>query len=481
MSLTDKVEVIGGILVSSGGLHLAGELGIDKDIHIVSAMFNAVSNFIEDTLSRSADQIKLSGDVFITKVDGDHSTIWVTSHGTSVRLVEGVQNILSAIETKYIQRLDDWNGERIDELVSDFNNAILALGAMVGSKEDDTSVPVLGFSILDSSDPHEFEERLETAVNLYFMSGDMDAAYELAASTAESMEKLDPTTKRSGLFHALAVKVDESRRIKDPEIEGDLRRIQKLCLKQENIPGQIVVAHTFAKFHVSLENNDEADRWIDKAKTLIDEHGTRTPKEMIRSIDIELTRIRNDFHREKAEECIHGWQWLLDDLEPMQLDGLSDLEKFLIVKYLITINNNIGFVIVIQDRLNVESHKKAIPYYEKAIHHIQEHQAQWVFPIVAGNLGLSLAMIGELDRALVFVESAHQMAEEMGIGVNISVAERNMGVYYFQSGVHNNDISDLFEAMHWFKLAEGGETNDGEIEFLTTFKDACMEEIRKRV
>lgn len=148
-----QIEVLGAALVTPQGMTLMGHFGIEKDIDIAAGMFSAVSSVFEDAFDRPAEQIRLGGDVYVTRMVADHIILWVTSTGTSEKFMDGCRDILDNItKGMYYEKIENWRGsldeDWIKDLEKDFNLQIKGLGETAGDKED-IAVPELDYDFLN--------------------------------------------------------------------------------------------------------------------------------------------------------------------------------------------------------------------------------------------------------------------------------------------------------------------------------------------
>jgi tetratricopeptide (TPR) repeat protein len=474
-----RIKIVGAVLMSVDGICITGELGIEKDIDVVSAMFNVVSQFVEDTFESPADQIKL-GDLFLTRVAGKVVILWVTSTGTSEALVNGIKKVLKRVESDYGKLLKDWDGLENKDLNRDFPDYLEDLGNLA-SEEESVDVPELGFDLLKRDDVDRCVDSLEDAYNLYFVSGDLDSAFDLAEQAAHALEKQKPNTRDSSLFHALAAKVMVLKR-DDPSVCLKLlEEARDKSRMQENIIASAETADAYAHFYSLTEDHKQSREYSREALELIDTVVDPShPRNLSRRVNFALTDIITYVYEDRYDLAIEGWIKLDEALEKVFDQGRrrSDVDRLMMARRKISINNNIGFVTTLKDRNDPDNYKAAIPHFEKALEAVEENNARWYYPIIKGNLGIAYAFLGEFEKAEGHISDGYRVALELKSDYRLAVAERDWGVFYYQRGSQTGNTNDLYEAMHWFNKALEKQTSSGEIEYIKFFQAECEKAIR---
>jgi len=464
-----RIAIKGAILVSKAGLCIAGDLGIDKDIDIVTAMFNAVSQFVEDTFERAADQIKM-GDMFITKATGKHTTLWVTSTGTSESLIKGVSGLLGKIEKAHGDQLAKYKGIEPPGVAQSLKELTEDLAERVGSDAEDIEAPELGFSILEKGDVHRYLEQLEDAYNLYMLTGEMETAFQLANDAADALEHEDPETKDSSLFRALAAKVMvQTKGYSDPSYRV-LKQAEALAKEQKNSIARAEVADAWASYNRFADNNKKARKWSIKAKDHLNDVGLAGVRELNRLINYELGETITYLYEGRYDEAVSRWKELSRLLEKAEdMKQGSDVDAIVRAKHRISVLHNIGFGTTMQDRLDPDNYGVAVPYYEHALEMSKESNARWLSPVIIGNLGVAMAFTGDLAKGEELVSDGHRMALELKNPGRIAISERNRGVFHYVRGSANGDKRDLYQAMQWFYSALDKQSTQVEIEYINFF------------
>lgn len=478
------VKLLGSALVANNGLCISGDLGIDKDIDVVSAMFSVVSRFVEDTFSRPADQIKLDGDLFITKVEGDNAVLWMTSTGTSQELLEGAKNMMVTIESEFGDYLKNWDGSENKEIIFAHEHNMKALGFQLESSAKDSiiEVPEMGFDILKLDNVEHYIDQIEDAYDVYHMMGELDKAYELAK---EAAEKLNKKGHDHSLFLALMASALVQKRMPVEETTEVLNEVWELSVERNNRLAQVECADAYATMFMYAWKNDTAREWNIKCMDIFEKH----VKEEGNSIRNKLRRIKYGFtdamiyyYQERPLEAIDGMKELLDGMVHLRKEERkNELVRFTLTKRRIAMNNNIGFTFTRLEPLDPEAYRKAIPYYEEAIVHIENSNNRWFSPIVRNNLSMSLAFIGDFERSMEELMKARKIALEIDDGFRIGLTERGFGIYYLNYGMKEDKVSYLYDAMHWFHKALDHPNSPDEVDYIETFMNKCEEEIKNRI
>ena len=473
-----RIEIKGAVLVSKAGLCIAGDLGIDKDIDIVTAMFNAVSQFVEDTFERAADQIKM-GDLFITKATGKNVTLWVTSTGTSESLINSVSGLMGKIEERHSDRLAKYKGIEMPEVTQSLKELTEDMAERVGAGVEDIEAPELGFSILKSGDVHRYLEQLEDAYNLYMLTGDMETAFQLANDAADALEAEDMETTDSSLMRALAAKVMVQIKGHSEPSYRILKQAGSVAKAQKNSLAQAEVADGWASYYRYTDKNKKARKWSVKAKDHLNEVGLSGVRDLNRLINYELGETLAYMNEGRYDEAVGRWSELSRLLEKAsKLEKGSDVDTIVRTKHRIMVLHNIGFGYTMQGRLDPEKYTAAIPYYEHALDMAKESNARYYAPVIKGNLGLAYAFTGDLAKGEQYVIDAHNMALELKNPGRIAVAERNRGVLHYIRGSTDKNKRDLYQAMQWFYSALDKQTTQGEIEYVEFFMAQTEKELK---
>jgi len=470
------IEIIGAVLVTPEGLRLAGELGIDKDIDIVAAMFNAMSSFVEDAFDSPADQIKLGSDLFITRVQGNHAVLWMTTTGVSEALTNGARELIQRMEREYLDILTDWDGMVSDDLIYDFKHLLKGLSSRLEAAEGElTEVPQLGFDILKSVEARDFIGPLEDAYNLYFISGDHDLALNLANEAARVLKEQNPADDQSSLFLALAAKVLIQTRENANKTEFLLGKALELAQEQENETALAETADAYSHFCQIRGDYEKAKEWSAKAKAHMENIQEDETRRLLRYINIELTEVLIYFFTDGFNEAIKRWKGVLNFLNEFSAPtgGIDQLGGFMIDKHKMSINNNVGFTLTLRNKFDARNYEEAIPYFEESLKNAEESRAIWYLPIVKSNLGLSYAFINEFGMAKDQLAGAYDIAHSINNPYRLAVVERSYGILYFQQGKHRRQRKDLYEAMHWFHTALERQASPGEMEYVNEFVSEC--------
>lgn len=478
LSMAKRIEVLGAALVSPDGIFITGDLGIEKDIDIVAAMFSVVSNFIEDTFAKPADQIRL-GDLFVSRITGSSTVLWLTSTGMSEEFVRNAKEMVRDIEIKHPE-LTGWDGTISDELKEEFFNKLDEFKKQAG-EEEDIKVASPGFDLLGGSGVKDHINALEEAYNGYFLLGDHDTAFDLANRTALALESEDPDTEISSLFYALAARVIIERRDKAESLEW-LGRAREKSEKQNNVLAQAETANCWALFNVFQKNTQEAINWSQKGKELIKGLGdiSKDARNYLRLIKFELTEVRSHATAGNLEWAIKKWKSILDMIEHWP-EGASAVGELTLSRDEMKINNNIGYAIILDDMLDPEKYKEAIPFYRKALDLVEESNAKWYKPAGKTNLAQALVFTGGFEEAKKLLDEAIKEAEELQSEYRIALVEGGYGVYYYRLGSVNKSVDDLYEAMHWFKQALKRQKDSFQLEEVYFFKTQTEQALKEMI
>lgn len=474
--MNKPIEIIGAAIVTLNGVFITGDLGIEKDIDIVAAMFSAVSSMVEDTFKKPADQIRL-GDLYVSRLLGSTTVLWITSSGISKEFIARSKEMIRDFE-RHHPELIDWDGAISEALKLGFSDSITELKRSTGPAEDfDVAEP--GFDILKRTDAKEHIGELEEAFNGYFMLGKHDQAFDLANRAALALEALDPSSKDSSLFFALAARVIIERRDEGASAQW-LDKSQAKSAKQGNAIAQAETACDWALYNVFKKKTKEAIQWAQQAKLLLGGHGdVRTdPRNYLRLIRFDILEARCYATAGDFGSALLQWKRILGMIGQTP-KGASAMDGLTLLREEMKIHNNIGYALILRDHADPKNYREALPHYRKSLQKIQESNAKWYSPAGKANLAQALCFTGELEEARELLDSAIEEARELRSEYNIALVEGAYGVYHYRLGLKENELDELYEAMHWFKTALGRQKDKLELDEVVFFKGETEKAIKK--
>ena len=487
--MAKKIKVLGAALVTVDGLCLAGDLGLDTDLDITMAMFSAVSSYVEDTMGEAADQVRLPS-MDISRIKGKYTFLVVTSTGTSEKFLAYAKDVLKIIEGLYQNKLPDWDGQMIEGLEHDFERHVQDLKSWSG-KEEKQEVPELGFGVLKKLSllkyegvewEHEIDNyvsSLENAYNLYYLSGEHETAYELASKAAKLLEKR-PDDKDSSLFYALAAKIRVTQR--NDDAKELLKKARQKAEKQNNLIAMAEVANNIAICYVVENKIKKAFEWNQKAKNHMKgvKDLTTNARSYLYLINVKLTEVLAYAKSGHYNEAIREWTNLLTVIEKCP-EGANEVEELTLAKHVININNNIGFFMTIDDRMNPQKYKKAIPYLEAGLKKIADSptKATWYSLVLKNNLAQAYSFTGEFRKARILIEGVLRDSKELKSNYRIAAAERVYGVYYFLLGKKEGNKKYYYKALSLFEDALDKQDDKEEIENTEFFMKKAESELKK--
>jgi tetratricopeptide (TPR) repeat protein len=459
------VKVFGALLTSFDGLSIAGDLGIDKDVDIVCGMLTVVGRFVQDTWGEDAEQIHLK-DTVVSRLNGKFSQLILTSSGTSEALIDSAKKLLNDLENQFGEKLKDWDGTVVEGLEDSFLMQLESLRRNTGVSEN-LDIPVPGFDILKRDDVLEHLDDIEDAINGYHLLAERETALDLARKAIVIFEEKDPDTRDSSLFHALAAKMVAE--LRDVERSGETVEIAlEKSRAQQNKVAQAESTYVKALQHLFNNEPEQALEMYKEAVERIKEAGVDRPRNFLRMIKYGITEPWAYDLMGKYDTSIRKWKGLLA-LAENSPEGGTDMEKAMLRKHKINLNNNLGYTTISQDMMDSSNYEEAIEYYRKSFDIVEKTDARYCSPLVKLNLAQAYCFTKNWDEVERLLEEALEESKSQKNEYRILCVERVYGVYHLLKGIENKDSDELFDAIFHFKKALENQTEKPEIETLKFF------------